>query len=69
MAVPPSLPLPQAAAPSPGCSLGCALRCTRAPVAWRSGGGAILPACGPTSTSCLGQSSLRALSLPFPALC
>ncbi|XP_054688495.1 protrudin isoform X2 [Grus americana] len=39
------------------------------PVAWLSDGGATLTTCGPTSTSWVGQNNLRALSLPFPALC
>lgn len=48
----------------------CTLPCTcPGPVAWLSDGGATLTTCGPTSTSWVGQNNLRALSLPFPALC
>lgn len=48
----------------------CALLCTcPGHRAWLSDGGAILPTCGPTPTSWVGQNNLRALSLPFPALC
>lgn len=71
-AVPPSLRLPPGSCSKPWALPGthCALpRTCPCPVAWLSGGGAILPTCGPTSTSKVGQNNLRALSLPFPALC
>lgn len=48
----------------------CALpRACPGPLAWLSDGRAILPTRGPAFTSWVGQNNLRALSLPFPALC
>lgn len=48
----------------------CALPCAcPGPLAWLSDGRAILPTPGPALTSWVGQNNLRALSLPFPALC
>lgn len=48
----------------------CALpRACPGPLAWVSDGRAVLPTRGPAFASWVGQNNLRALSLPFPALC